>query len=157
MAVICGAGNNAGDGFVIARHLISSGKDVSVHIAQKKQSYKGDAKTNLDSLLEIGADVRELGGKLPRIKDTDVIIDAIFGTGLDRDVGGFYERLIKFINRQSAPCVSVDIPSGLDADTGQPKGAAVRSDMLPSLSLRLNLECAFTPGLITQESFAWRI
>jgi len=128
MAVICGAGNNAGDGFVIARHLISSGKDVSVHIVQKKQSYKGDAKTNLDSLLEIGADVRELGGKLPRIKDADVIIDAIFGTGLDREVGGFYERLIKFINRQSARCVSVDIPSGLDADTGQPLGAAVRAD-----------------------------
>lgn len=129
MAVICGAGNNAGDGFVIARHLISSGNDVSVHIAQKKQRYKGDAKTNLDSLLEIGGDVRELEGKLPRIKDTDVIIDAIFGTGLDRDVGGFYERLIKFINRRSVPCVSVDIPSGLDADTGRPMGAAVRADM----------------------------
>lgn len=129
MAVICGAGNNAGDGFVIARHLISSGKDVSVHITQKKQRYKGDAKTNLDSLLEIGTDVRELEGKLPRIKDTEVIVDAIFGTGLDRNVGGFYERLIKFINRQSAPCVSVDIPSGLDADTGQPMGTAVRADM----------------------------
>lgn len=129
MAVICGAGNNAGDGFVIARHLISSGKEVSVHIAQKKQRYKGDAKTNLDSLLEIGAPVKELEGKLPRIKDTDVIVDAIFGTGLDRDVGGFYERLIKFINRQSARRVSVDIPSGLDADTGQPLGAAVRADV----------------------------
>ena len=129
MAVICGGGNNAGDGFVIARHLISSGNDVSIHIAQKKQRYKGDAKTNLDSLLEIGGDVRELEGKLPRIKGTDIIIDAIFGTGLDRDVGGFYERLIKFINRQSVPCVSVDIPSGLDADTGQPMGAAVRADV----------------------------
>lgn len=129
MAVICGAGNNAGDGFVIARHLISSGKEVSVHIAQKKQRYKGDAKTNLDSLLEIGAPVKELEGKLPRIKDADVIVDAIFGTGLDRDVGGFYERLIKFINRQSARRVSVDIPSGLDADTGQPLGTAVRADV----------------------------
>ena len=129
IAVICGGGNNAGDGFVIARHLISSGKDVGIHITRKKQSYKGDAKTNLDSLLEIGADVRELEGKLPRIKDTDVIVDAIFGTGLDRDVGGFYERLIKFINRQSARCVSVDIPSGLDADTGRPLGVAVRADV----------------------------
>ena len=129
MAVICGGGNNAGDGFVIARHLISSGKDVSVHIAQKKQRYKGDAKTNLDSLLETGADVRELEGKLPRIKDTEVIVDAIFGTGLDRDVRGFYERLIKFINRQSARRVSVDIPSGLDADKGQPLGVAVRADV----------------------------
>ena len=129
IAVICGAGNNAGDGFVIARHLISSGKDVSIHIAERKERYRGDAKTNLDSLLEIGADVRELGGKLPRIKDVDVIVDAIFGTGLDRDVGGFYEKLIKFINRQSARRVCVDIPSGLDADTGRPLGIAVMADV----------------------------
>ena len=129
MAVICGAGNNAGDGFVIARHLISSGKEVSVHITEKKERYRGDAKANLDSLLEIGADVRELGGKLPRIKDTEVIVDAIFGTGLDRNVEGFYEKLIKFINRQSARRVSVDIPSGLDADTGRPLGAAVQADV----------------------------
>ena len=129
IAVICGAGNNAGDGFVIARHLISSGKDVSIHIAERKEHYGGDAKTNLDSLLEIGAEVRELGGKLPRIKDVDVIVDAIFGTGLDRDVGGFYEKLIKFINRQSARRVCVDIPSGLDADTGRPLGIAVMADV----------------------------
>ena len=129
MAVICGAGNNAGDGFVIARHLISSGKEVSVHIAEKKERYKGDAKTNLDSLLEIEADVRELGGKLPRIKDTEVIVDAIFGTGLDRKVEGFYEKLIKFINRQSARRISVDMPSGLDADTGRPLGVAVQADV----------------------------
>ena len=129
IAVICGAGNNAGDGFVIARHLISSGKDVSIHIAERKERYRGDAKTNLDSLLEIGAEVRELGGKLPRIKDVDVIVDAIFGTGLDRDVGGFYEKLIKFINRQSARRVCVDIPSGLDADTGRPLGIAVMADV----------------------------
>ncbi len=129
IAVICGAGNNAGDGFVIARHLISSGKDVSIHIAERKERYGGDAKTNLDSLLEIGAAVRELGEKLPRIKDVDVIVDAIFGTGLDRDVGGFYEKLIKFINRQSARRVCVDIPSGLDADTGRPLGIAVMADV----------------------------
>ena len=129
IAVICGAGNNAGDGFVIARHLISSGKDVSIHIAERKERYGGDAKTNLDSLLEIGAEIRELGGKLPRIKDVDVIVDAIFGTGLDRDVGGFYEKLIKFINRHSARRVCVDIPSGLDADTGRPLGIAVMADV----------------------------
>ena len=58
-----------------------------------------------------------------------MIVDAIFGTGLDRDVGGFYEKLIKFINRQSAPCVCVDIPSGLDADTGRPLGVAVQADV----------------------------
>ena len=130
MAVVCGAGNNAGDGFVIARHLISSGKKVSVHIAEKKERYREDAKTNLDALLKMGADVRELDGKLPRIKkDTEVIVDAIFGTGLDRDVKGFYEKLIKFINRQSARRVSVDIPSGLDADTGRPLGTAVQADI----------------------------
>ncbi|MCY4262455.1 MAG: NAD(P)H-hydrate dehydratase [Candidatus Dadabacteria bacterium] len=129
IAVICGAGNNAGDGFVIARHLVSSGKEVSVHITEKKERYRGDAKTNLDSLLEIKADVRELDEKLPRIKDSEVIVDAVFGTGLTRKVEGFYDKLIKFINRQSSRRVSVDIPSGLDADTGQPLGTAVRADI----------------------------
>jgi len=129
IAVVCGAGNNAGDGFVIARHLISSGKEVSVYITQEKQHYKGDAKTNLNSLLEIKGDVKELEEKLPGIKDTDVIVDAIFGTGLDRNVGGFYEKLIKFMNRLSVPCVSVDIPSGLDADTGRPLGVTVEADV----------------------------
>ena len=128
IAVVCGGGNNGGDGFVAARHLLSAGKKVSAHLARKKESYSGDAKTNLDALLRTGADVRELDGELPRAGGADVIVDAVFGTGLARDVGGFYEKLVNFMNGAGKPVVSVDIPSGLDADSGRPMGAAVRAD-----------------------------
>ena len=129
IAVVCGAGNNAGDGFVAARHLASAGKNTSVYLAEKRRKYKGDAKTNLEALFAAGADVRELGGRLPRAKDADVIVDAVFGTGLDRDITGFYEKLVKFMNGSGKPVVSADIPSGLDSDTGRPLGAAVRADV----------------------------
>ena len=128
IAVVCGGGNNGGDGFVAARHLLSAGKKVSAHLAERKDRYSGDAKTNLDALARIGADVRELDGELPRAGGADVMVDAVFGTGLSRNVGGFYEKLVNFMNGSGKPVVSVDIPSGLDADSGRPMGAAVRAD-----------------------------
>ncbi len=128
IAVVCGGGNNGGDGFVAARHLLAAGKKVSAHLAQAKDRYSGDAKTNLDALLKMSADVRELGNRLPRAEDADVIVDAVFGTGLARDVGGFYEKLVGFMNDSEKPVVSVDVPSGLDADSGRPMGVAVRAD-----------------------------
>lgn len=129
IAVVCGGGNNAGDGFVAARHLTSAGKNASVYLAEKRRKYKGDSKTNLEALFTAGTNVRELEGRLPRAKDADVIVDAVFGTGLDRDVSGFYEKLVKFMNGSGKPVVSADLPSGLDSDTGKPLGAAVRADV----------------------------
>ncbi len=129
IAVICGAGNNAGDGFVIARHLISAGKEVVTYIVEPEDSYKEDAKTNLEALIRIGATVRQLHGKLPEINDAELLVDAIFGTGLRKEVEEFYAKLIQFINSSDVPRVSVDIPSGLDADTGKPRGLAVIADV----------------------------
>ncbi len=128
IAIICGGGNNGGDGFVIARHLISADRNVKTYITSPKSKYNGDAKTNLNSLLKIGGEVIELKEKTLKITKADIQIDAIFGTGLDREVGGFYKKLIKNINSRRKPVVSIDIPSGLDSNTGKPLGIAVKAE-----------------------------
>ncbi len=128
IAVVCGSGNNGGDGFVVARHLRCAGKDVVVYLTEKKEQYRADARINLDSLLLAETPVKELSGKNPPLKNVDVVVDAIFGTGLSRKVSGFHEKLIKSVNRASAPPVCLDIPSGLCADSGRPMGTAVRAE-----------------------------
>lgn len=127
-SVICGNGNNGGDGFVIARQLISRGKEVKTYITGRKKDYKGDAKTNLESLLKISERVFELKEKLPIEDTTEIYIDSIFGTGLDREVKGFYKKIIQFLNNTGKPTISVDIPSGLDCNTGRPLGISVEAD-----------------------------
>jgi NAD(P)H-hydrate epimerase len=120
-AVFAGGGNNAGDGFVIARQLISEGIDVTTYLASNPKKYEGDALTNYKALKNIGGAVVELGGSLRKYRTADIIIDALFG--------------IEFINAQSAPVIAVDLPSGLDADTGRPLGAAVAADVTVTYAL----------------------
>lgn len=128
IAIICGSGNNGGDGFVIARHLISAGKKVRTYLLSRKSKYKGDSKTNLNSLLKIGGEVIELDEKTLKITQADIYIDAIFGTGLDRQIEGFYKKIIKYINSKKKSVISIDIPSGLDSNTGKPLGEAVKAE-----------------------------
>ncbi|MGH7885838.1 MAG: NAD(P)H-hydrate epimerase, partial [Thermodesulfobacteriota bacterium] len=127
IAIICGEGHNGGDGFVIARHLISAEKDVKTYLLTDKSKYKGDSKINLHSLIKIGGDISELKSKSSRIKEADIYVDAIFGTGLDREVDGFYKKIINYLNTRKEPVVSIDIPSGLDSNSGKPLGAAVKA------------------------------
>lgn len=140
VAIFAGGGNNGGDGFVVARHLMSQGLDVITYVLSDPKKYKGDALTNFQALRKIGSRLVELKGNFSEYKQADVIIDAIFGTGLDREVEGFYRETIEFINSQPVPRVSVDLPSGLDADTGLPLGVSVKADVtvtfvLPKLGL----------------------
>jgi len=140
VAVFSGGGNNGGDGFVIARHLISKGLDVDTYLLSDPKKYKGDALTNYKALKNIGGNIIELKNNLRKFKQSDVIVDALFGTGLDREVAGFYKKVIDFINTQGVPTVAVDIPSGLDSNSGQPLGTAVLSDItvtfvLPKLGI----------------------
>ncbi|HWP90857.1 MAG TPA: NAD(P)H-hydrate dehydratase [Thermodesulfobacteriota bacterium] len=142
VAIFAGGGNNGGDGFVVARHLIGEGLDVTTYVLSDPKKYKGDALTNYQSLRKIGGLLVENKGTLSEYKQADVIIDAIFGTGLDREVEGFYKEAIEFINRQPVPRVSVDLPSGLDANTGYPLGLSVKADVtvtfvLPKLGLSI--------------------
>jgi ADP-dependent NAD(P)H-hydrate dehydratase / NAD(P)H-hydrate epimerase len=134
-AVFAGGGNNGGDGFVIARQLISEGVQVVTYIATDPRKYTGDALTNYRALKKLGGEIVELNGSLRKYRTADIIVDALLGTGLEREVSGFYKKVIEFLNSQSAPVIAVDLPSGLDADTGQPLGAAVEADITVTYAL----------------------
>ncbi len=137
VCIFCGAGNNGGDGYVIARHLLNAGIDGRVVICGQKSRIKGDALTNLriiDAMnahitemdmaeRQIPAQVNELAG------GCDVIVDAIFGTGLKGELGSEYAGLIACINACQAFIMAVDIPSGLDCDTGQPLPVCIEADV----------------------------
>lgn len=135
VCIFCGTGNNGGDGYVIARHLLNSGFEVVVVICGDRNKIKSDAKTNLDILEQLGQPIKELspdGDDVEtRVKTlvagADMLVDALFGTGLKGRLKCGYKRLIESINAQNCPVLAVDIPSGLDCDSGQPLGAAVRA------------------------------
>ncbi len=146
VAVFAGGGNNGGDGFVIARHLISEGLDVDTYVVSNPKKYKGDAFTNYKALKKIGGNIVELKDNLRKYKQADVIVDAIFGTGLDREVTGFYKKVIEFINSQGVPTLAVDLPSGLDSNTGYPLGTAVLADVTVTFVLP-KLGTSIYPGV----------
>jgi len=142
VAIFAGGGNNGGDGFVVARHLISEGLDVDTYVVSDPKKYKGDALTNYKALVKIGGNIIELKDNLRKYKQADVIVDALFGTGLDREVTGFYKKVIEFINIQGVPTIAVDIPSGLDSNSGYPLGTAILADItvtfvLPKLGISI--------------------
>ncbi len=129
--VLCGIGNNGGDGFVIARKIHSSGGTVKVFVLGDKSKYKGAARLNLDIISGLPIEV----GKLESVESikTDIyhceaIVDAIFGTGLTRDVGGLYRDVIELVNSSSKTVFSADIPSGVHGNTGRVMGTAIRAD-----------------------------
>lgn len=134
VVIFCGKGNNGGDGFVIARHLYNKGVNVSVYLLTRISNVlaDGDASTNLKILLNMNLKVNELlEGNMKEIRkelqDCNIIVDAIFGTGLSGEVREPARSLIMEINETNIPVVSVDIPSGLDCDEGVVLGAAVKA------------------------------
>jgi len=127
ISIFCGGGNNGGDGFVIARHLISAGKEVTTYLLKNPSDYKGDAKTNLASLKKISRNIKKIRSNFSNYNKSDLIVDAIFGTGLLREVKGSVGKIIEKINSLRAPKISVDIPSGLDSDSGKPHGIAIKA------------------------------
>ena len=131
--VFCGTGNNGGDGLACARILMAHGMDVYVVIVGDPAGYKGDALSNykmfeyLDERVLKMNRVEDLYGW--RVPKAQVIVDAIFGTGLSREVSGVQEDAINTINKSSAMVVSIDMPSGISADNGRVLGTAVRADL----------------------------
>jgi NAD(P)H-hydrate epimerase len=132
----CGTGNNGGDGFVAARHLRNSGFNVVVVICGRQNKISGDAKINLDILEKLGQPIHHLDLDTPDMQqpisnfaaDADIIVDAIFGTGLTGQVSQPYQRLINGINKLNKKVLAIDIPSGLDCDTGVPLGDAIKAN-----------------------------
>lgn len=126
VAVYCGAGNNAGDGYVVARLALDAGISAVVYTVSPIERLQGDALTAFQ-------EYKKTPGKVIKYQpgmtcDADLVIDALLGTGLDRQVQGIYAEVIRTINTLRQPVVSLDIPSGLNADTGAVMGGAVRAD-----------------------------
>jgi len=129
--VVCGGGNNGGDGFVIARILHNQGREVEVYITANPGSLKDDAKINYDAAGKFGVIIRPVSQFLkysrPSVTSNCLVVDALFGTGLSKEVRAPLADVIGKINRMSAPVVSVDIPSGISSDTGQILGCAIKA------------------------------
>jgi NAD(P)H-hydrate epimerase len=135
VTICCGKGNNGGDGFVIARHLDNRSLPVRVFLFTKSEELTGDALINYRIIAKSGLpitiypdasfDDRALSGELAR---SAWIVDALFGTGLTGAVRPPFDRVIAAINASKARVLAVDIPSGLDCDTGEPLGPTVRAN-----------------------------
>jgi hydroxyethylthiazole kinase-like uncharacterized protein yjeF len=141
VAVLAGRGNNGGDGFVMARHLMNWGIATKVYLLSSTDDVKGDARTNLESWLKIGGELIEIPyrGNFTKAKkqlaDASLIVDAIFGTGLNAEVKGVGKDVISFVNSLPTPVMAVDIPSGLDATVGTVLGVAIRADLTATFGL----------------------
>jgi NAD(P)H-hydrate epimerase len=138
VVIACGTGNNGGDGLVIARHLALRGAAPMVFLAGDAQRASPDARANLDAWRGLGGEIRQLGqlatgappsGLREAMARADVVVDALFGTGLDRAIDGFYAEVVRTLNVSRGPRFAVDLPSGLDADTGVALGVAVEAQV----------------------------
>jgi len=144
VCVACGAGNNGGDGFVVARHLVAEpgAYDVRVLLAVDRGKLAGDAAAMFRALDGLaGVSVRDHAGATKddwsrALAGADVIVDALLGTGLRDDVRGAAAAAIEAINDAAMLTIAVDLPSGADADTGRPHGLAVRADVTITMGAR---------------------
>ncbi len=131
IAIVCGRGNNGGDGFVVGRYALIDNFAVRIYLLGRKSDLKGDAALNMNLFKSLSGEIVEVttapGGIEADLKHADILIDAIFGTGLSKSVGGIEETVIKAINSSGKPIMSVDIPSGIDGSTGNVLGSAVRA------------------------------
>lgn len=139
VAVLSGRGNNGGDGFVVARTLAERGIDVSVFLVGTAADVRGDARTNLDALARLGLAVIEVGGEeawelhAPDVLAHDVIVDALFGTGLKSPLSGLLETIVEDVNDSPVPVVAVDLPSGLSADSNEVIGPCIQAALTVTL------------------------
>lgn len=139
VALLCGKGNNGGDGFVIARHLIIRGYEVRVLVVSHLQDLKGDALVNCELLKQAGVSITPIASKAGTMplaeilsqnaSDCDWIVDALLGTGIEGPPRPPYDKLIEWINSEPGKKLAVDVPSGLDCNTGEPAPTTVVADV----------------------------
>ncbi|MDP2959879.1 MAG: NAD(P)H-hydrate epimerase, partial [candidate division Zixibacteria bacterium] len=137
VVIFCGKGNNGGDGFVVGRYLSSWGADVEFYLLGKKDEVEGDALVNLKKAIDLNLPLKEVlkEKEFPSELKADLIVDAIFGTGFKGKATGLEEKTIQLINSSRIKVLSIDIPSGLDADTGLVEGVCVKADSTPTMGL----------------------
>ncbi|OHB26642.1 MAG: hypothetical protein A2X84_07475 [Desulfuromonadaceae bacterium GWC2_58_13] len=135
LLILAGKGNNGGDGYVMARHLINWGWQVRTLVLATAEVIVGDAAINLSALRQMQGDVRfapdeaRLAEALTAEREARLLVDALFGTGLSSEVRGHFARAIDWINSSRLPVLAIDIPSGVDATSGRLLGKAVCADM----------------------------
>jgi hydroxyethylthiazole kinase-like uncharacterized protein yjeF len=140
VAVLCGPGSNGGDGFVVARTLHQRGVDVAIFVVASMAGIKGDARQNLEILGRLGLTVVEIADEqawdlhFSEISQCDLLVDAIFGTGLRSPLAGMMETVAADINASGLPVVAIDLPSGLSADSAEPIGECLRAAMTVTLA-----------------------
>lgn len=144
--ILCGAGNNGGDGYVVARHLINHGHHVSVYVLSDREKIKGDARTNLTILDHMQHEVHFVK-QVPQTVDPvpDLIIDAMLGTGVQGELRGIYADIAEWLSTIDVPILAVDIPTGVNADTGAVSGPAVRATRTATMALPKR-GLLFSPG-----------
>jgi NAD(P)H-hydrate epimerase len=137
VAVFCGKGNNGGDGFVVARYLKEAGANVSIFFLGPADGLSDNARLNLDRIDRTAISLNEIKSidDLPDTLECDFIVDAVFGTGFSGAPRGLAAEMIEYIDLQDAEIIAVDLPSGLDADTGQAEGAVTEADHTYTLAL----------------------
>jgi ADP-dependent NAD(P)H-hydrate dehydratase / NAD(P)H-hydrate epimerase len=140
VVVVCGRGNNGGDGFVVARTLIQRGVDTSVFLLGSVADVRGDARTNLEVLGRIGMTVVEITNAqewelhFGEFSECDLVVDAILGTGVHGRLTGLLETVVADLNALGVPIVSIDLPTGVSADTPALDGPAVEASMTVTLA-----------------------
>lgn len=131
--IVAGKGNNGGDGYVIARYLSGRGWEVAVCVVARKEEVAGDAAMNLKLLdpdiVQFCPDTDRLKSCSAVFRNPDVLVDALFGIGLKKDIGGVHAEAVRMMNAAGRPVVAVDIPSGVEATTGAILGTAVQADL----------------------------
>jgi hydroxyethylthiazole kinase-like uncharacterized protein yjeF len=133
VAILCGPGNNGGDGFAVGRQLATRGYDVRLLLAAFGRPLSNDCSRQLEICQAMELEIHEAGADWPAaaaaLAGAELVVDALFGTGLARPLASPYDLLVEWISTQPAPVVAVDVPSGLDASSAHPIGPAVRADL----------------------------
>ncbi len=136
--IFCGGGNNGGDGLVVARKIHSNGGEVKVFLLDDEEKLRGAARKNFEIVSKIPIEmsrINSVDSAIPELLDCDAVVDAIFGTGLIRKVSGVYKDVVQLINGSQSTVFSVDIPSGINGDTGEVMGVAVEADFTVTFGL----------------------
>ncbi len=141
VAILAGRGNNGGDSFAVARYLLNRGVACQVYLFAAREEVKGDAAVNLEILSRMGGEVFEVLNMEEwqthrgKVAAGDLLVDGIFGTGLKGEVKDFFREIIEFANSLGRPIVAIDIPSGLDSDSGKVLGTCIRASLTVTFGL----------------------
>ncbi|MDX1900906.1 MAG: NAD(P)H-hydrate epimerase [Gammaproteobacteria bacterium] len=153
--VCCGKGNNGGDGLVIARHLSNHHVPVKVFLFADEKSIQGSSSINYKIVKKSGIEVQCISNENgdfsnfeSELKSADCVVDALLGTGLQNEVNAFYTKVISSMNEFSKEMIAVDIPSGLDCDTGKPLGISVRANTTLTIGV-------LKDGFLNSDSSEW--